>query len=221
MNSKLALFDLDNTLLSGDSDHAWGEFLIAEGLVDAGSHRSKNDAFYRDYENGELDIHAYVKFTLEPILQLDSAERTALHKSYMTKAVLPMMLEKANDLIASHREAGDCCLIVTATNSFITSPIAEHLGIDLLIATDLEEQDGKLTGNILGTPCYQEGKVTKLRQWLESQEELWSLTEASFYSDSINDLPLLELVGSPVVVDGDDQLNAIADERNWRSISLR
>lgn len=225
MDSKLALFDLDNTLLAGDSDHAWGEFLITEGWVDAELHRSRNDAFYKDYVDGVLDIHAYVKFTLEPVLNLKLAERMSLHKKFMTQAVIPMMLDKAQDLLAVHSQNGDRCLIITATNSFITAPIAKYLGIDLLLATDLEEIDGKLTGNIIGTPCYQEGKVTKLKKWLEEQRETtgdtWSLTDASFYSDSINDLPLLELVGDPVVVDADEQLGAIANERNWRSISLR
>ncbi len=225
MDSKLALFDLDNTLLAGDSDHAWGEFLIAEGWVDEASHRSRNDAFYKDYENGVLDIHAYVKFTLEPILGLQPAERTSLHEKFMARSVMPMMLDKARDLLAVHSKNGDRCLIVTATNSFITAPIAKYLGIDLLLATDLEEVDGKLTGNILGTPCYQEGKVAKLKEWLEEQKEktgdTWSFADASFYSDSVNDLPLLELVGKPVVVDADEQLGAIAAERNWRSISLR
>ena len=221
MSARLALFDLDNTLLAGDSDHAWGEFLITAQLVDGETHRARNDQFYADYEKGELDIHAYVKFTLEPVLACTKEERKQLHDQFMQQSVLPMMQEKAQALVSKHQQQGDRCLIITATNAFITAPIAAYLGIDTLLATDLEIQDDKLTGKISGTPCYQEGKVARLEQWVAEQDTGYSIDEACFYSDSINDLPLLERVAEPVVVDPDDRLAEVARERNWRCISLR
>jgi len=221
MSARLALFDLDNTLLAGDSDHAWGEFLIAEKLVDGPSHRARNDQFYADYERGELDIHAYVKFTLEPVLGCTEEERADLHQKFMQHSVLPMMQEKAKALVRQHQQQGDRCVIITATNAFITSPIADYLGIDTLLATDLETNNGKLTGKIAGIPCYQEGKVSKLQEWIASQESAFTMTEACFYSDSINDLPLLEQVAKPVAVDPDERLATVARERNWPCISLR
>ena len=221
MAARLALFDLDNTLLAGDSDHAWGEFLIAEKLVDGTSHRAQNDAFYEDYLKGQLDIHAYVQFTIAPLLDYSATERAALHERFMAHSIMPLMQDKAATLLQSHRQSGDCCAIVTATNSFITAPIAKALGINNLLATDLEVVADKLTGKIMGTPCYQEGKVARVEQWLSDQPQSWSLAEACFYSDSINDLPLLEAVGEPVVVDADEQLLEIARERHWRSLSLR
>ena len=153
MPTRLALFDLDNTLLAGDSDHAWGEFLIAENLVDGETHRARNDQFYADYEKGELDIHAYVRFTLDPILACSAAEREQLHDRFMRQSVLPMMQEKATALVGKHRRQGDHCLIITATNAFITAPIAQALGVDTLLASELEVRDGKLTGRVAGTAC--------------------------------------------------------------------
>jgi HAD superfamily hydrolase (TIGR01490 family) len=221
MPTRLALFDLDNTLLAGDSDHAWGEFLIAENLVDGETHRARNDQFYADYEKGELDIHAYVRFTLDPILACSAAEREQLHDRFMRQSVLPMMQEKATALVGKHRRQGDHCLIITATNAFITAPIAQALGVDTLLATELEVLDGKLTGRIAGTPCYQEGKVAKLQQWIAAQDTDFSMDDACFYSDSINDLPLLERVAEPVAVDPDARLADVARARNWPCISLR
>lgn len=221
MPARLALFDLDNTLLAGDSDHAWGEFLIAEKLVDGEAHRARNDQFYADYEKGELDIHAYVKFTLDPILACTATERKRLHDKFMQHSVLPMMQEKAKALLGKHQRQGDRCLIITATNAFITTPIAHILGVDTLLATELETLDGRLTGKIAGTPCYQEGKVSRLQEWIAAQETGFSMSDACFYSDSINDLPLLERVADPVAVDPDERLAEVARERNWPCISLR
>lgn len=224
MPRRLALFDLDNTLLAGDSDHAWGEFLISKKLVDVIDHGAENDKYYQQYKDGKLDIHGYVKFTLTPILQLSSTEREALHNEFMLEAVTPIVLDKALALVKQHRDAGDCCLIITATNEFITAPIASVFEVDQLIATELEIEDDRFTGNIVGTPCYQAGKVTKLEQWLHSHQEpqgQLTLSHSIFYSDSINDLQLLNRVEVAVAVDPDDQLRSAAVDMHWDIISLR
>lgn len=221
MSERLALFDLDNTLLAGDSDHAWGEFVIEQGLVDAQSHRAANDEFYQRYLEGRLDIHAYVKFTLSPILGLDSNQRQELHQQFMHQVVTPLILESGRELVRQHQEANDRCVMITATNSFITAPIATEFGIETLLATDLEITEGRLTGNIQGIPCYQQGKVDKLQQWLENEMVNYDLGNACFYTDSINDLPLMESVGTPIAVDPDEQLASVATKNNWQVISLR
>ena len=221
MSPRLALFDLDNTLLRGDSDHAWGEFVIAKGLVDSASHRATNDAFYEQYLEQRLDIHAYVKFTLQPIIELDTQQRTELHREFMEQVIEPMILATGEALVDKHRNAGDLCLMITATNSFITNPIAERFGMNEILATDLETDGGKLTGEIAGTPCYQQGKVDKLKQWLSQTDGDFDLDEACFYTDSINDLALMELVGEPVAVDPDARLKEISLTNKWPVISLR
>lgn len=224
MSRRLALFDLDNTLLAGDSDHAWGEFLISRSLVDGDHHRRENDKYYQQYKEGMLDIHGYVKFTLVPILRLTSTERAALHDEFMHEMIVPMILEKALALVQQHRDAGDYCLIITATNEFITAPIASIFKVDQLIATELEIENDRFTGNIAGTPCYQAGKVTKLEQWLHSHQEpqlQLSLSNSIFYTDSINDLQLLDQVNESIVVDPDDRLRTAATCNNWDIISLR
>lgn len=223
---KLAIFDLDNTLLGGDSDHAWGEFLINEGLVDAETHRARNDAFYRQYQNGTLQIADYVAFAAEPIAGLSPQRLRTLHESFMERFVQPMQLPKAMQLLDSHRHAGDQCLIITATNRFITGPIARWLGVDELLATELETVDGIYTGKMLGTPCFQHGKVTRLREWLDARNteagsQVLTLDNSVFYSDSFNDLPLLEEAAEAVAVDPDDRLHDIATQRGWRILSLR
>lgn len=229
---RLALFDLDNTLLAGDSDHAWGEFLIEQGLVDEARHRAQNDAFYEQYLQGELDIHGYVAFTLEPILSLAPAELDALRQEFVTTRVASIMLPQAVALVNSHRDAGDLCVIITATNEFITQPIAAAFGVEHLIATGLEqtgEGDARrYTGEIAGTPCYQQGKITKLTAWLEEralraakEEPLASLADSILYSDSFNDLPLLSAVTTAVAVDPDPRLAAEAQARGWEIRSLR
>jgi HAD superfamily hydrolase (TIGR01490 family) len=223
---KLAIFDLDNTLLGGDSDHAWGEFLIDEGLVDAKTHRTRNDAFYRQYQNGTLDIADYVAFAAEPIAGLSPQRLKLLHEAFMERFIHPMQLPKAVALLDAHRQAGDQCVIITATNRFITSPIARWLGVGELIATELETVDGIYTGKMEGTPCFQHGKVTRLGEWLETRNErpgspALSLDDSIFYSDSFNDLPLLEQAGEAVAVDPDERLREIAGQRDWRILSLR
>lgn len=215
----LAIFDLDNTLLGGDSDHAWGEFLVQEGLVDAELFRQTNDYFYQQYLAGELDVHAHLAFVLEPLTRFSLDELAALHQRFMAAMIEPMMLPKAAALLDEHRAQGDTLLIITATNTFVTAPIAARLGVDAMLATDPELVDGRYTGRTVGVPCFREGKVTRLRTWLEETGHV--LDNACFYSDSHNDLPLLEQVSRPVAVDPDPTLEGVARQRGWPIISLR
>ena len=215
----LAIFDLDNTLLNGDSDHAWGEFLVAKGIVDESFYRKQNDHFYELYKQSKLDIMEYLAFALEPLTHFTLQELTQLHEQFMAQYINPMRQPKADALLQQHRDQGDFLLIITATNGFVTHPIAKTLGVDDILATDPEVLADRYTGRILGTPCYQEGKVARLRQWLAQTGH--SLDNSYFYSDSINDLPLLETVTHPVVVDGDERLTAQAQQRGWPCISLR
>lgn len=215
----LALFDLDNTLLNGDSDHAWGQFLVDQGVVDGTAYAAANDRFYQDYLAGTLDIHQFLEFALAPLAQHSLAQLNAWHQQFMREVIAPMRLAKADELIAKHRQLGHRLLIITATNRFVTEPIARALGIDELLATEPELVDNRYTGHISGTPCFQYGKVERLRAWLDEHNE--SLDDSWFYSDSRNDLPLLELVTHPVAVDPDSVLAATAAERGWPIISLR
>ncbi|MEZ5540176.1 MAG: HAD family hydrolase [Pseudomonadales bacterium] len=215
----LAIFDLDNTLLNGDSDHAWGEFIADLGVVDAKTYRAKNDAFYDDYCRGELDIFAYQRFVLSPLANRPMQELAQWHAQFMRKKIAGMILPKAEALIAQHRAQGHTLMIITATNAFITAPIAKRLGIELLIATEPELRDGFYTGDITGTPCYREGKVERLNTWLKNNNE--NLHGSFFYSDSHNDLPLLQKVDNPVAVDPDEKLKAFAEENGWPVMSLR
>lgn len=215
----LAIFDLDNTLLAGDSDYSWGEFLVAKQLVDSEEYRIANDNFYQDYKAGTLDIQAYLRFSLAPLTRHSMAELAALHQEFMQTYIEPMMLTKAQALLQEHRARGDYLLIITATNAFVTRPIAQRLGVDDILATDPEIRDGRYTGNSVGTPCFQGGKVIRLQEWLKTHQQ--DLEGAYFYSDSINDLPLLEQVTHPVAVDADERLAAIAKQRGWDSLSLR
>lgn len=215
----LAIFDLDNTLLNGDSDHAWGEFIADLGVVDATSYRQQNDAFYDDYCRGELDIFAYQRFVLGVLVGKAPEELARWHAQFMREKIADMILPKAEALIAQHRAQGHTLMIITATNAFITAPIAARLGIDLLLATEPELLNGFYTGDITGTPCYREGKVERLNAWL--QKNNCNLEGSFFYSDSHNDLPLLQKVDKPVAVDPDDKLKAFAEENGWPVMSLR
>lgn len=215
----LAIFDLDNTLLGGDSDHAWGEFLIKQGVVDADYYKRENDRFYQQYQHGGLVIEDYLAFALEPLSQHSKQQLDAWHRQFMVEMIEPMRLPQADALLNRHRQQGDFLLIITATNRFVTEPIARAMGVDDIIASDPEMIDGRYTGRVAGTPCFQQGKVERMQQWLEAHQQ--SLEGSYFYSDSFNDLPLLEQVSFPVVVDADAQLQAVARERNWPSISLR
>jgi len=215
----LAIFDLDNTLLAGDSDYSWGEFLVHKKLVDSEQYRIANDGFYQDYKAGTLDIHAYLRFSLAPLTRYSMAELEKLHNEFMQTYIEPMMLPKAAALLQEHRARGDFLLIITATNGFVTRPIATRLGVDDILATEPEIINGHYTGNSVGTPCFQGGKVIRLHEWLKTHQH--DLEGAYFYSDSINDLPLLEQVTHPVAVDPDERLEKIAKERQWTVMSLR
>jgi HAD superfamily hydrolase (TIGR01490 family) len=215
----LAIFDLDNTLLAGDSDHAWGEFLVEQGLVDGSWYKAQNDRFYADYCAGQLDIIAYSEFVFAVLTRHDTATLAAWHARFMADKVSAMILPKGRALIEQHRAAGDRLLIITATNSFITRPIASALGVDELLATDPERVDGRYTGKVAGIPCYKEGKIARLQAWLAEQGE--SAAGACFYSDSRNDIPLLEYVSRPVAVDPDAVLKAHAEALGWPVMSLR
>ncbi|CAD5106082.1 histidinol-phosphatase [Zestomonas carbonaria] len=216
---RLALFDLDNTLLAGDSDHAWGDYICQRGLVDAAEYQARNDAFYADYCAGKLDVVAYQNFSQAILGRTDMALLAEWHRDFMREVIEPIILAKGEALLEEHRRAGDRLVIITATNRFVTAPIAARLGVDTLLATECGMADGRYTGQIAGTPCYQQGKVVRLDQWLA--ETGLGLEDSYFYSDSRNDLPLLETVANPVAVDPDDVLRATAKERGWPVISLR
>lgn len=219
---QLVLFDLDNTLLAGDSDFQWGQFLIEEGLVDRETHLTENLQFYEDYKQGKLDIVAFLEFQLKPLSQHPRAQLEAWHKRYMEKKVRPMMTEKARALVEKHRVNGDLMIVITATNSFVTKPIATAYGVEHLIGTTPEEIDGEFTGRVTGTPSFKEGKITRLNEWLaECGQTLADFESTWFYSDSHNDLPLMKLVDHPVAVDPDAILKTYAEEQGWPVTSLR
>ena len=215
----LALFDLDNTLIAGDSDHGWGEFLVAHNRVDPAYYKRMNDQFFQDYQNGRLDMNAYLEFALQPLAQTEDAELTHLHKQFMEEVIATMWLPRAETLLQQHREQGDLLIIITSTNRFVVEPICQKLGADVVIATEPEQVGGRYTGKVSGVPSYKEGKVVRLNAWLSETGQ--SLAGSCFYSDSINDLPLLEIVDRPVAVDPCDQLRQVAQQRGWEIISLR
>ena len=215
----LAIFDLDNTLIAGDSDHSWGEFLVSEQLVDAQQFKKTNDQFYADYVAGSLDIFAYLEFSLQPLTKMSMTELAELHKRFMQQVIAPMQLAKARALLQQHRDAGDRLLIITSTNRFIVEPICHSLGVTEILATDAQIVDGRYSGKVEGVPTYKEGKVVRLNAWLKEQRE--TLKGSLFYSDSINDLPLLLEVDRAVAVDPCPALQAIAEEKHWQIISLR
>jgi HAD superfamily hydrolase (TIGR01490 family) len=215
----LALFDLDNTLLAGDSDYLWGCFLASKGLVDKHIYEEANLRFYEDYKQGTLDIHEFLSFALTPLAENDANDLRAMHEEFMEEHIKPIMSLAGKDKIEEHRAKGDHLLIITATNSFVTGPIAQAFGIDDLIATEPEMKNGQYTGKIDGIPCFQEGKITKLNNWLKNSD--MNLQGSYFYSDSHNDLPLLEQVTYPVAVDPDEKLKILAEERKWPILSFR
>lgn len=215
----LAIFDLDNTLIAGDSDHAWGQFLVEENLVDAGLFKEKNDYYYQQYQLGKLNIMEYLEFALQPLTTFPREELFALRKRFVAEKILPLITSKSRALLAKHRAAGDYLLIITATNLFVTEPIAAELGVDHIIATEPEQINGQYTGKIAGVPSYKEGKVVRLHNWLA--ETGHALDGSYFYSDSHNDLPLLAEVTYPVAVDPDPTLLAHAQQAGWPVMSLR
>lgn len=219
---RLALFDLDNTLLGGDSDFEWAQFLIGEGVLDREVYEARNQAFYDQYKAGTLDIHEFLDFQLKPLSRHSRAQLDQWHARFMDEKIRPIMLQKSRELLARHREAGHVLLIVTATNSFVTAPIAREFGVEHLIATEPEQVDGAFSGRVSGTPSFREGKVARLEEWLAARGKGWGdVAESWFYSDSLNDLPLLSRVGHPVAVDPDATLRAHAEAQGWPVMSLR
>ncbi|MCK8516151.1 HAD-IB family hydrolase [Methylonatrum kenyense] len=216
---KLAIFDLDNTLLAGDSDYLWGRFLVERGLVDAEAYDRANRDFYAQYKAGTLDIHEFLRFSLRPLTEHPAEALHRLRTEFVDQAIRPIITEAAQALVSNHRDSGHRTLILTATNRFITAPIAELFGVDALLATTPEIRDGWYTGRVIDTPTFREGKITALDGWLVEQNK--PVTETWFYSDSLNDLPLLERVDRPFAVDPDDTLQAEAEARNWPILSLR
>ncbi len=215
----LAIFDLDNTLLNGDSDYLWGRFLCDQGLVDAESYELENKRFYEEYKTGVLDILEFLAFSLKPLSEHSMEELRTLHEKFMSTTIRPLISASARQLLEKHRKNGDYLLIITATNHFITAPIARELGVDNIIATDAEIRNERYTGKVAGIPCFREGKVARLEQWLKHEGQ--NLAESWFYSDSHNDLPLLERVSHPVAVDPDETLADHATARGWPILSLK
>ncbi len=214
---KLAAFDLDNTLLAGDSDYLWGQYLVGSGLVDGQEYEAANKRFYAQYEAGTLDMHEFARFSLGRMGEVDPAKLQALLDNFVEEIIEPIIAPGAAELINTHRAAGAELVIITATNTFITRPIADRLGIAALIGTEPVYANGRMTGEIDGTPCFQEGKVSKLEDWLAQRP----VSESWFYSDSANDVPLLEWAQHPVAVDPCPRLKSIATERGWPITSLR
>lgn len=215
----LAIFDLDNTLLAGDSDYLWGVFLARQGAVDRDHYERENERFYREYREGRLDIHEFLAFSLAPLATHDQQRLQAWREDFIRQEIEPIITPRARELVERHRRAGDTLMIITATNAFVTAPIAERFGIPHLIATEPERENGAYTGRVAGTPSFREGKVERLDQWLSEHGE--DLQNSWFYSDSHNDLPLLERVTHPVAVDPDAELAETAQTRGWPVMSLR
>ena len=217
----ICLFDLDHTLLPLDSDHAWGQYTTRMGWTDAENFAQRNDAFYRQYQKGELDIYAYVLFATQAARERGLQASSIAHQAFMRDVIIPAMRPEATALVQRHRAQGDRLMIVTATNEFVTAPIAQAFGIDTLIAVQLErDRNGELTGRIAGTPSFGPGKVVRLQQWLDEQGLTWEGIRSTFYSDSINDLPLLEKVNHPVATNPDARLRAVAQQRGWPILEL-
>jgi HAD superfamily hydrolase (TIGR01490 family) len=217
----LTLFDLDNTLLPIDSDYSWGEFTNRIGWTDPVAFKARNDQFYADYQGGSLDIHDYVRFATEAVRLRGAQQAEKAHDQFMQEVVLPQVKPQALDLVKRHQDAGDHVMIVTATNEFITRPIAQAFGVTELIAVNLaRDTEGWITGEIAGTPSFRDGKVERVAQWLELQHKTWQEVQITFYSDSMNDLPLLEKAQVPVATNPDARLRQLATDRGWRILEL-
>ena len=218
----LALFDLDNTLLAGDSDYEWTQHLLSKGILDRETFEARNQEFYEQYKAGQLNIVEFLDFQLQSLARNSRADLEAWHDEFMAERILPILGQQSRDLVKRHQDAGDLCAVVTATNSFVTGPICRELGINHLIATIAAQKNGQFTGKPRGTPSFREGKITRVEDWLESIGLWWSSFERSwFYSDSLNDLPLLSMVSDPVAVNPDDTLRAHATNEGWKIMSLR
>jgi HAD superfamily hydrolase (TIGR01490 family) len=219
---RLALFDLDNTLIACDSDYEWGQFLVDRGVLDRERYEAQNRTYFEQYVAGTLDIHEYLGFALRPLAQHSPEDLSRWHAEFMRTRILPAITAQSRALVRGHQARDDLCAIITATNSFVTAPIAREFGVGHLIATEPELQGGRYTGRVAGTPCFREGKVRRLGEWLGSLgRRAADFDEISCYSDSHNDLPLLELATRPVAVDPDERLAAEAARRGWPAISLK
>jgi HAD superfamily hydrolase (TIGR01490 family) len=218
---ELVLFDLDNTLLDGDSDYEWAQFLIEQGVLERASYEQRNQDFFDQYKAGRLDIYAFLDFQLAPLAQYPRAQLDAWHLQFMAQKILPKISAAARRLVGRSLQGENLCAIVTATNSFVTAPIAREFGVPHLVATEPEQIDGRFTGKVSGTPCFREGKVTRVEQWLAAQGRRWDdFSGSRFYSDSHNDLPLLERVTHPIAVRPDHPLKQAALARGWEVITL-
>ncbi len=215
----LTIFDLDNTLIDCDSDYEWGQFLVDKKLVDKSEYEVANKQFYEQYNDGTLDIIEYSAFSFKPLSLRSMEELAQLHNEFMQKVILPFIKPKAKDLVKRHRDQGDTLMIITATNTFVTAPIAQYFDIEHLIGVDPKIVDGRYTTEVEGTPSFKEGKVIRLNEWLEKNHQ--TMKGSTFYSDSHNDVSLLELVETPIAVDPDEQLEQIANDRGWQVISLK
>ena len=223
--TQLALFDLDNTLLPCDSDYEWGQFLARVGVVDSQYYAEQNERFYQDYKEGKLDIHAFLRFALKPLSEHSRAQLKEWHDAFMNEVIHGQLRQQALDLVKRHQDAGDLCCVVTATNSFVTRPIVERFGIEHLIATEPattgDNPLANFTGEVKGIPNFREGKIQRVHDWLASQGlTLDQLPRSYFYSDSMNDLPLLEKVSNPVATNPDKRLRSEAAKRNWPILEL-
>jgi len=218
---ELVLFDLDNTLLDGDSDYEWAQFLIEQGVLERASYEQRNQDFFDQYKAGTLDIYAFLDFQLAPLAQYPRTQLDAWHAGFMAEKIRPMIKEASRRLVSESLRDGHLCAIVTATNSFVTAPIAREFGVKHLVATEPEEIQGKFTGKVTGLPCFREGKITRVEQWLSAQGRSWKdFPKSRFYSDSHNDLPLLERVTHPIAVRPDPSLRQTALARGWEVIAL-
>lgn len=218
----LVLFDLDNTLLAGDSDFQWAQFLIEQRVLDREVYEARNIEFYEQYKAGTLDIHEFLDFQLKPLSRHSRSQLDAWHQEFMQQKILPLITRQARELVKRHMLGNNLCVIITATNRFVTGPIAQALGVSHLIATEPAQINGEFTGQVSGLPCFREGKIARLESWLDEHNLTWmSFLESWFYSDSLNDLPLLNKVTHPVAVDPDATLKAHAEENEWPIISLR
>ena len=219
---RLVLFDLDNTLLAGDSDFEWAQFLIEQGVLDREVYEARNLAFYEQYKAGTLDIHEFLDFQLKPLSRHPRSQLEVWHGEFMRSKILPIVAAKARTLVSEAIQSADLVAIITATNSFVTAPIARELGVAHLIATEPEQCNGEFTGQVAGTPCFREGKIARLDGFLKERGTSWDkVAESRFYSDSLNDLPLLQRVSHPVAVDPDPTLKSHAESHGWPVISLR
>lgn len=214
----LVFFDLDETLLAGDSDYEWGNYLVSIGKVDGEFYESENERFYQEYREGKLDVFEFLKFALKPLSKYPYDELCKWREKYIKQRIEPIIKSKALDLVKQHRSAGDSLILITATNSFITEPIKDLFDIETLIATEPAMEDGRFTGTVAGTPCFGSGKVSRVKEWLASSKH--SLEGSYCYSDSRNDIPLLELVDNPIAVDADEELTAYATLRGWKQLRL-